>query len=97
MPIDVQKGLDISFLVTVLPPTDSEGPSVRAAVLPAQGHLRGRLPGGEGDAAQVLHRRHLRQGNFSKRNNHSVHADERYITHNICGVSQKHSVLDRRT
>ena len=33
---------------------------------------------------------------FSKQNNHSVHADEGFITFNISGVSQKHNVHDRR-
>ena len=42
--------------------TDREGPAVRAAVVPAQGDLRGRLPRGEDNAAQVLHRGHVRQG-----------------------------------
>ena len=50
-------------VVTVSTPcTDREGPAVRAAAVPAQGDLRGRLPRGEDHAAQVLHRGHVRQG-----------------------------------
>lgn len=45
-----------------LPRTDREGPEVRAVAVPAQGDLRGRLPRGEDNAAQVLHRGHVRQG-----------------------------------
>ena len=49
-------------LIVSSPFADREGPAVRASPVPAQGDVRGRLPRRAGHAAQVLHRRHLRQG-----------------------------------